>query len=313
MANDAQASGLAGGGVVITGASTGIGKECALYLDQRGYRVFAGVRKASDGEALTKVASSRLSSVILDVTDASAVSDAASQVEQALGEHPLIGLVNNAGIGIGGPIEFLAPSELRRQMEVNLVGPLAVIQAFMPMLRRSRGRIVNISSIGGKVAAPFLFPYNGSKFALEALSDSLRAELKPFGINVSIVEPGNIKTPMLEKALTAVDESLRTLPPDGVRYYGQQLDVVRKMVGGPAAPVEKVAKVVEHALTGRRPRTRYLVGTDAKLMAFFHWLLPDRAFDGLLAMAMRRLAGGEAGSRDASPREPQDRESGAAR
>lgn len=229
MANDVRGSGLAGGGVVITGASTGIGKECALYLDQRGYRVFAGVRKASDGEALTKVASSRLSPVILEVTDARTVPDAAMQVERAFSELPLIGLVNNAGIGIGAPIEFLALSELRRQMEVNLVGPLALIQAFMPLLRGSRGRIVNISSISGKVAAPFLFPYNASKFALEALSDSLRAELKPWGISVSIVEPGNIKTPMLEKALSAVDEGLRTLPPDGVRYYGQEYEVVRKM------------------------------------------------------------------------------------
>lgn len=244
--------------------------------------------------------------MILDVTDARTVSDAAVQVDRALGELPLIGLVNNAGIGIGGPIEFLAPSELRRQMEVNLVGPLAVIQAFIPALRRSRGRIVNISSIGGKMAAPFLFPNNGSKFALEALSDSLRAELKPFGINVSIVEPGNIKTPMLEKALSAVDEGLRALPPDGVRYYGQELDVVRKLLQGPAAPAERVAKVVEHALSARRPRTRYLVGTDAKLLAFLHWLLPDRVFDALLARFMRS-AGGKAGSRDAKAGAPQER------
>jgi NAD(P)-dependent dehydrogenase (short-subunit alcohol dehydrogenase family) len=310
MANDVRGSGLAGGGVVITGASTGIGKECALYLDQRGYRVFAGVRKASDGEALTKVGSSRLSPVILDVTDARTVSDAAMQVERSLAELPLIGLVNNAGIGIGAPIEFLAPSELRRQMEVNLEGPLVLIQAFMPLLRGSRGRIVNISSISGKVAALFLFPYNGSKFALEALSDSLRAELKPWGISVSIVEPGNIKTPMFEKALSAVDEGL---PPDGVRYYGQQYEVVRKMLQGPAAPAEKVAKVVEHALTARRPRTRYLVGTDAKLLAFLHWLLPDRAFDALLATMRRRLARGDVASRDAKPAGPQDRESGATR
>jgi len=165
MANEAEVPGRAPGGVVITGASSGIGKACALYLDERGYRVFAGVRKASDGEALTKVASSRLIPVTLDVTDASAVSDAARQVEQALGELPLIGLVNNAGIGTGGPVEFLAPSELRRQMEVNLVGPLAVIQAFMPLLRRSRGRIVNISSISGKMAAPFFFPYNAPECA----------------------------------------------------------------------------------------------------------------------------------------------------
>ncbi len=316
MANDAQVPGLTGGGVVITGASSGIGKACALYLDQRGYRVFAGVRKVSDGEALTKAASSRLSPVILDVTDAKAVSDAAAQVERALGELPLIGLVNNAGVGVGGPIEFLAPSELRRQMEINLVGPLAVIQAFMPMLRRSRGRIVNVSSIGGKVASPLLGPYAASKFALEALSDSLRAELKPFGIDVSIVEPGSIKTQMFEKAQDYVDELSRGLPADAIRYYGQQIEMTRNLIAmqdRSAIPAERVAAVIEHALTARRPRTRYLVGTDAKLMAFFHWLLPDRAFDGLLAMAMRPLAGGEAGSRDASPREPQDRPSGAAR
>ena len=142
MASDAQGSAAARGGIVITGASTGIGRECALYFDRLGYRVFAGVRKASDGEALAKAASPRLSPVIIDVTDARTITEAAAQVEQALGDVPLVGLVNNAGIGIGGPVEFLQPSELRRQMEVNLIGPVAVTQAFMPMLRRSRGRIV---------------------------------------------------------------------------------------------------------------------------------------------------------------------------
>jgi NAD(P)-dependent dehydrogenase (short-subunit alcohol dehydrogenase family) len=297
---------------VITGASSGIGRACALYLDQRGYRVFAGVRKASDGEALTNAASSHLSPVLLDVTDARSVSDAAAQVERALGGLPLIGLVNNAGIVIGGPIEFLAPSELRRQMEVNLVGPLTVTQAFMPMLRRNRGRIVNVSSIGGKMAAPFLFPYTGSKFALEALSDSLRAELKPWGIHVSIVEPASIQSAIWEKTRTAVGEGLRALPPDGVRYYGQQFEVVRNMTAARervAVRAERVAKVVEHALTARRPRTRYLVGTDAKLMAFLHWLLPDRAFDGVLAMATRRFGRAATGSSDANPGAPQDRDS----
>jgi len=313
MANEAQVSGRTSGGVVITGASSGIGKECALYLDQRGYRVFAGVRKASDGETLTKLGSSRLSPVILDVTDANAVSGAARQVAQALGELPLIGLVNNAGIGIAGATEFVAPGDVRRQMEVNLVGPLAVIQAFIPMLRRSHGRIVNISSISGKMAAPFLFPYNASKFALEALSDSLRAELKPWGIKVSIVEPGNVKTPMLEKATSNVDEALRALSPDGVRYYGKAFEGLRNMlVESPAVPAGRVAKIVEHALTARRPRTRYLVGPDAKLLAFLHWLLPDRAFDAVFATMMRRFAGGKAGSSDGKPAAPQDRASGSA-
>jgi len=297
MANDAHASGLAPGGVMITGASSGIGMECALYLDKRGYRVFAGVRKASDGEALTKAASPRLSPVIMDVTDAKSISDAAIQVTEALGAVPLFGLVNNAGIGVGGPVEFLASAELRRQLEVNLVGPLAVIQAFMPMLRRSRGRIVNISSIGGKVATPFLSPYCASKFALEALSDCLRAELKPWGIEVSIVEPGAIKTRIFEKARGSVDDILRALPPDGVRYYGQEIDIMRNLIAmqaRSAVPAERVAKVVEHALTARRPHARYLVGVDAKMMAFLHWILPARTFDGLFALFKRRVGGGPA-------------------
>jgi NAD(P)-dependent dehydrogenase (short-subunit alcohol dehydrogenase family) len=278
MASDAQGSAAARGGIVITGASTGIGRECALYFDRLGYRVFAGVRKASDGEALAKAASPRLSAVIIDVTDARTITAAAAQVEQTLGDVALVGLVNNAGIGIGGPVEFLEPSELRRQMEVNLIGPVVVTQAFMPMLRRSRGRIVFISSVGGKVATPLLGPYCASKFALEGLCDSMRAELKPFGISVSIVEPGGVKTAM-------------------VGYYGSQIEALRHLIdsqGEAAVTADVVVKVVEHALTAARPRTRYLVGRDAKLMALFHWLLPDRAFDGLLAMMMRRLSSAKA-------------------
>ena len=293
MANNGNGSGVTGGGVVITGASTGIGRECALYLDRRGFKVFAGVRKAADGEALAKAASARLTPVILDVTDERTVTAAAGIVSMALADAPLVGIVNNAGVGIGGVLEYIAPSEVRRQMEVNLIGPLAVIQAFMPMLRRSRGRIVNISSIGGKVATPFIGPYCASKFALEALSDSLRAELKPWGIHVAIIEPGGVKTAMIDKARSSVDEVLSGLTPEGVSYYGKEVEAIRRLVTSQeqvAASPEAVATVVEHALTASRPRTRYLVGRDAKLMAFFHWLLPDRAFDGLLSMAMRRLA-----------------------
>lgn len=293
MSVEGRSAGVAGSGVVITGASSGIGKACALYLDSRGWRVFAGVRKAADGEALAKAASPRLSPLILDVTDAKTVSDAATQVEKALGDVALIGIVNNAGIGTGGPVEFLDPSELRRQMDVNLVGPLTVIQAFMPMIRRGRGRIVNVSSVGGKVATPFVGPYCASKFALEALSDSLRAELKPWGIEVSLVEPGAVKTAMFEKARNTVDDVLGVLPAEGARYYGNEIEAMRGLIASQervAVSAEAVARVVEHALIARRPRTRYLVGRDAKLMAFFHWLLPDRAFDRLLATTMRRLS-----------------------
>jgi NAD(P)-dependent dehydrogenase (short-subunit alcohol dehydrogenase family) len=296
MANNGNGSGFEEGGVVITGASSGIGRECALYLDPRGFRVFAGVRKAADGDALAKAASPRLTPVILDVTDARSVTEAAGVVRTALGDAPLVGIVNNAGIGIGGVVEYVAPSELRRQMEVNLIGPLAVIQAFMPMIRRNRGRIVNISSVGGKVATPFVGPYCASKFALEALSDSLRAELKPWGIHVAIVEPGAVRTAMFEKARNQVDEALGGLPPEGVSYYGKEVEAMRGLIASQeqvAVSAEAVAAVVEHALTSSRPRTRYLVGRDAKVMAFFHWLLPDRAFDGLLAFAMRRLSRGQ--------------------
>ena len=293
MASDPQGTGAARGGIVITGASTGIGRECAFHLDRLGYRVFASVRKASDGEALAKTASPRLTPIIIDVTDERTITEAAAQVEQALGDAPLVGLVNNAGMGIGGPVEFLQASELRRQMEVNLIGPMLVTQAFMPMLRRSRGRIVVISSVGGKVATPLLGPYCASKFALEGLCDSMRAELKPFGISVSIVEPGGVKTAMVDKARSAADHALRSLPPEGVRYYGTQIEMLRGLIDSQeqaAVTADVVVKVVEHALTADRPRTRYLVGRDAKLMALFHWLLPDRAFDGLLAMMMRRLS-----------------------
>jgi NAD(P)-dependent dehydrogenase (short-subunit alcohol dehydrogenase family) len=280
------------GAVVITGASSGIGRECSLYLDSRGYRVFAGVRKTADGDALAQSASPRLTPLIIDVTDARTISDASALVEKSLGDDAFIGLVNNAGIGVGGPVEFLTPSELRRQMDVNLLGPLAVTQAFMPMIRRSRGRIVNVSSIGGRVATPLLGPYCASKFALEALSDCMRAELKPFGISVSIVEPGSIKTRIFDKAAVSVDEIVRALPADGLRYYSSNFETMRKLIAMQdrnAVPAERVAKVVEHALTAARPRTRYLVGFDAHLMATLHWLLPDRAFDALLSMFTRRV------------------------
>jgi NAD(P)-dependent dehydrogenase (short-subunit alcohol dehydrogenase family) len=294
MAIEGKGDAGARGAVVITGASSGIGRECALYLDSRGYRVFAGVRKTADGDALAQAASPRLTPVIIDVTDERTISEAAAQVEKSVGDGASVGLVNNAGIGVGGPVEFLTPSELRRQMDVNLLGPLAVTQAFMPMIRRSRGRIVNVSSIGGKVAQPLLGPYCASKFALEALSDCMRVELKPFGISVSIVEPGAIKTKMFDKAAVSVDEIIRTLPADGLRYYSSEIETIRKVIAmqdRSAAPAERVAKVVEHALTASRPRARYLVGFDAHLMATLHWLLPDRAFDALLSMFIRRVGG----------------------
>jgi NAD(P)-dependent dehydrogenase (short-subunit alcohol dehydrogenase family) len=297
MTNDAKTR----GNVMITGASSGIGRACALYLDRRGFGLFAGVRKTSDADAL-KGAASTINPVILDVTDQRAVSSAAHQVEQALGERPLTGLVNNAGIAVGGPVEFLSLTELRRQLEINLIGQLAVTQAFMPLIRRSQGRIVNISSIGGRATTPFIAPYNASKFALEALSDCMRAELRPWGIKVAIVEPGSIQSSMWNKGRNEVDAVTRGLSAEGLRLYGAAIRMMQKLLEEQermAIPAERVAKAVEHALTARRPRTRYLVGLDAKLMALLHWLLPDRIYDAALATMMRRLSGIDASPGDA--------------
>ena len=180
--------------VVITGASTGIGRACTLYLDELGWRVFAGVRKAVDGDALRDLASDRLVPLILDVADEAGVARAADEVAAVVGDDGLHGLVNNAGIAVGGPLEFVPLEDVRRQFEVNVFGLLRTTQAMLSMIRAARGRVVNVSSQGGKVAAPYFGPYCASKFAVEAMSDSLRRELKPWGLHVSVVEPGAIDT-----------------------------------------------------------------------------------------------------------------------
>jgi NAD(P)-dependent dehydrogenase (short-subunit alcohol dehydrogenase family) len=271
--------------VMITGSSTGIGRACALSLDAQGHRVFAGVRKQSDADALRGAASARLTPVMIDVTEPDSIAQAARQVEEALGGAPLAGLVNNAGIGVGGPIEFLPLDDFRRQMEVNFLGHIAVIQAFMPLIRRGPGRIVNIGSIGGRVATPLMAPYHASKFAFVALTHCLRQELRPWGIWVCIVEPGSTRTEIWSKALKLTDQIRDDLPDEGMRLYGAAIAGATKGIekqAKAAVPAERVAKAVAHALTARRPRTHYLVGPDAHIVAFFRWLLPDRALDKVI-------------------------------
>src|SRR5688500_9161604 len=186
------------GAVVITGASTGIGRACAIDLDGRGFRVFAGVRKDEDGERLRSERPS-IEPLRIDVTDAGEIAAARDRVGEEVGERGLAGLVNNAGIAVPGPLEHLPLDEIRRQLEVNVLGQIAVTQAFLPLLRTARGRIVNIGSIGGRVALPLLGPYAGSKHAMEGISDSLRRELRPWGIEVSLVRPGPIATEIWER------------------------------------------------------------------------------------------------------------------
>lgn len=229
--------------------------------------------------------------VVLDVTDADSIRDASDAVSRALGDEGLAGLVNNAGIAVSGPLEFLEMSEIRRQFDVNLFGQVAVTQAFLPLLRRANGgRIVNMSSISGRIAAPLLGPYSMSKFALESFSDALRRELEPFGLSVSVVEPGVIKTPIWDKGVDSSKERVARMPARALELYGGRIETLRKLaqeMGERGAPPDEVAKAVHHALVSKRPRTRYLVGFDAKLTAKLVWLLPDRVIDRLTRKRFR--------------------------
>jgi NAD(P)-dependent dehydrogenase (short-subunit alcohol dehydrogenase family) len=274
----------AGRHVLISGASTGIGRATALHLDAMGFRVHAGVRKEADGLGLEQEAAGPLSHVILDVTDAAQIAAAAAQIgEQAPGG--LWGLVNNAGIAVAGPLEYLPLEDWRWQLEVNLTGHVAVTQALMPHLRKTRGRIVNVTSIGGLIAFPFMGAYHAAKFGLEAVSHALRRELRPWGMHVCSVEPGSIATNIWERGDEIADEVRRKLPAEAEENYGQTLDDYQELLQRTAErgiePV-KVAKVIEHALTSSRPRTRYLVGTDARVQARVAKVLPDGVMDALI-------------------------------
>jgi len=268
--------------VLITGASKGIGRATALHLDRLGWQVFAGVRQDKDADALRRDGSERLVPLLLDVTDGAAIRAAAWQVEQAA-PHGLDGLVNNAGIVVAGPLEIVPLDEFRRQLEVNTVGALAVTQGFLPQIHEAGGRIVNVSSINGRVATPFAGAYAASKFALEAASDALRMELRHFGIPVVVVQPGAIQTPIWATAKARAEKNLARMGGGG-RYA----KIIRRLLdrsGGPprhAIPAERVARVIHRALTTRRPRARYLVGWDARAGAWLRWLAPDRLMDRLI-------------------------------
>ena len=250
--------------------------------------MIAGVRREEDGERLRGQARGRLEPVLLDVTDAKGI---AAAVER-LADARVAGLVNNAGVAVAMPIEFLPLDELRRQLEVNLVGQVAVTQAFVPHLRRARGRIVNVGSIAGRSALPFLGAYAASKHALEAVTDTLRVELRPFGIEVAIVEPGTIATPIWTKGAETFQRILAGLPEAVTDLYGERMAAFREAAaaaGRRGEQPEAVARVVEHALTARRPKTRYLVGRDARRRARVE-RLPDRLRDRLYERVLFRGA-----------------------
>jgi NAD(P)-dependent dehydrogenase (short-subunit alcohol dehydrogenase family) len=275
-----------GGLVLVTGASSGIGEACALRLSRGGRRVLAGVRKGEDGERLSEAGHGRIEPVTLDVTDA----DSIAALSERLREEVLDGLVNNAGIAISMPLELLPLDELRRQLEVNLVGQVAVTKAALQALRRAHGRIVNVGSIAGRSALPFLGAYAATKHALEAVTDAFRMELQPFGIEVVIVEPGTIATPIWRKGAESFERLLPEVSADVAALYRSRMSAFRKAAaaaGRRGEPADEVAKVVETALTVRRPKTRYRVGRDARRRALVE-LLPDRARDRVYDRALLR-------------------------
>ena len=266
---------------LVTGTSTGIGRAIAIHLAQRGFEVLAGVRRPED-------APPGLEPVVLDVTSEDDVAAAAVRVGGTL--HAL---VNNAGIAVNGPVEVVPVEQWRHQFEVNLIGQVAVTRALLPALLDARGRIVNISSISGRVAWPLIGPYAASKFALEAVTDALRQEVGRHGVHVVAVEPGVIATPVWEKSRAEGDRLVAAMPADARRRYERQIAGLVALAARMARnglPPEAVAEIVEEALTARRPRARYRVGRDAKAQALLARLLPDRAYDAFVARVLAAAA-----------------------
>jgi NAD(P)-dependent dehydrogenase (short-subunit alcohol dehydrogenase family) len=266
---------------LVTGASRGIGHATAVALARRGFHVLAGVRTEEAAQNLTGEASASVTPILLDVTDDASVRAAADSVGERLDV-----LVNNAGIPVGGVLEALPLEAFRQTLEVNVVGQVALTQAVLPALRATSGRVIFMSSISGRVSAPALTPYAASKFALEAIADGLRIELRAWDIDVVLIEPSAIDTDMWRGAEDQYESQVAAMSEEHRELYAPLLAAVRKVVAAQArraADVGTVTKVIEEAATATRPRTRYLVGADARTQAFMRSILPDRAFDALVA------------------------------
>ncbi|WP_067834076.1 SDR family oxidoreductase [Nocardia lijiangensis] len=260
--------------VLVTGASTGIGRATALLLAHEGFTVYAGVRKVPDGQALGET----VTPIQFDITDP----DRIAEVAERLGR--LDALVNNAGIGVTGPVEFVPLAEWRRQYEVNVFGQVAVTQAMLPMLRAAHGRLVTIGSVGSWITLPFGGPLCSSKHAIRSINDALRMELKPFGVRAVLIEPGSIHTEAVDKLEDEVEPRLASLGPEGRRLYGNDY---RTMVSSgldeerSGSSPDVVARAVLHALTARRPRSRYPVGKKSRLMGTLGRIVPQYTLDAL--------------------------------
>ncbi|MEI2696028.1 MAG: SDR family oxidoreductase [Saprospiraceae bacterium] len=268
--------------VLITGTSSGIGKSIALHIDMLGYKVYAGVRKHTDGEELKKQSTSNLRPVIIDVADEKSIISAKELIELEIQNYSSFALVNNAGVAIGSPVETKPNSLLRFEMEVNYFGVIAVIQKFLPVLRQKQGKIINISSISGRSSMPFNGTYCASKFALEAITDALRLELKPWNISVSNILPGDIKTEIWEKAITDIDKRAAEWKPEAIKLYGPTIefmkDTIRKVKG---SNPDIISKAVEKLLISGNPKTRVYIGEN---VWFYYFLekLPTKLRDWLI-------------------------------
>lgn len=250
--------------IFITGTSTGIGKACALQLDKLGFKVFAGVRNQADGENLTKDSSKNLTPIIIDVTDNETIETAKNIIGNETGGL-LYGLVNNAGVGMSGVLEVTPITDIRNLMEVNVIGLLAMTQAFIPMLRKSKGRIINIGSTASFLASPGASAYSASKFAIRAITDSLRLELKPFGMSVILVAPGAVESEIWEKGKAYKNELRKNVKPDIAKLYATLIKFGENLIDElKKIPAEEVAKSVAHAFTSAKPNRYYIVGKDAK-------------------------------------------------
>jgi len=271
--------------VLVTGAARGIGRSIATHLAERGWDVIAGVRNAQDADAVATLNPQRISAVLLDVTNDAHI----AALTESIGPR-LDGIVNNAGIAVSGPMETVSSEEWRKQLEVNVVGQLAVTRAVLPLLRESKGRVVFISSVNGHLAMPMLGAYSASKFALEAAADSMRMELRPWGIRVVVVEPAQTDTDMWQTADTAVMESEEAMTPEHRELYSRHMAGMKKLIPTSqriAVSPAKVSAVVEEALTKRRPRARYVVGIGPKLQTVLVTNMPAAVRDRVL----RKVAG----------------------
>lgn len=252
-------------GIVISGASTGIGAASAALLAEKGFVVFAGVRTESDAQRLAAL-SSNVRPVMLDVTKRDSLEGAAKLVRES--GITLHGVVSNAGIAVGGPLEHVSADDMRRQFEVNVYGALAVVQTFLPFLSENDGRIVFVGSMSGRLATPYIGPYSASKFAVRGLADAMRLELAPTGIAVSLIEPGSVKTPIWGKGRTEAGQIAQRLDSNARAHYRKAMERIVSITESEeldGMPVEVVSSAIAHALTDRRPRAQYVLGTPARM------------------------------------------------